>query len=73
MHSELWIATSFPILWTSSLIPSTPLAQRGERPRINLVLTADIGMLDWNLLHTFMSRRCAALTVSMRKMSAGKG
>lgn len=29
MHSELWIATSFPTLWTASLIPSTPLAQRG--------------------------------------------
>src|SRR5680860_320517 len=73
MHSELWIATSFPTLWTSSLIPSTPLARRGGRPRINAAWTVAAGMLARISLHTFMPRRCAAMTVSMRKMSAGKG
>src|SRR5680860_404131 len=73
MHSELWIATSFPALWTSPLIPSTPLARRGGRPRINAAWTVAARMLARIPLPTFTSRRCAAMTVSMRKMSAGKG
>ena len=36
-------------------------------------LTLVSGHLDWISLLTFMPRRCAALAVSMRKLSVGKG